>query len=84
LLHLTLYEKCHGILNDHKESGPRFNVSSEGWCSFNSIVSPSLYWGVRTLTDHMVSAPYTDLTNTSSSSNLVFPGGTDVTDQAPC
>ncbi len=25
----TLYEKCPGILNDHRESGPRFNVSSE-------------------------------------------------------
>ncbi len=22
-----LYEKCHGIFNDHRESGPRFNVS---------------------------------------------------------
>ncbi len=28
-LHRTLYEKCHGIFNDHRESGPRFNVSSE-------------------------------------------------------
>ncbi len=25
----TLYEKFHGIFNDHRESGPRFNVSSE-------------------------------------------------------
>ncbi len=25
----TLYEECHGIFNDHRESGPRFNVSSE-------------------------------------------------------
>ncbi len=25
----TLYEKCHGIFNDHRESGPRFNVPSE-------------------------------------------------------
>ncbi len=25
----TLYEKCHGIFNDHTVSGPRFNVSSE-------------------------------------------------------
>ncbi len=23
----TLYKKCHGIFNDHRESGPRFNVS---------------------------------------------------------
>ncbi len=25
----TLYEKCHGIFNDHRELGPRFNVTSE-------------------------------------------------------
>ncbi len=25
----TLYEKCHGIFNDHRGSGPRFIVSSE-------------------------------------------------------
>ncbi len=31
-LHPTLYEKFHGIFNDNRESGPRFNVSSEGWC----------------------------------------------------
>ncbi len=23
-LHRTLYKKCHGIFNDHRESGPRF------------------------------------------------------------
>ncbi len=28
----TLYEKCHGIFNDPRESGPRFNVSSERRC----------------------------------------------------
>ncbi len=28
----TLYEKCHGIFYDHRESGPRFNVSSERLC----------------------------------------------------
>ncbi len=28
-----LYFEGHpGIFNDHKESGPRFNVSSKGWC----------------------------------------------------
>ncbi len=21
-----------GFCNDHRESGPRFNISSEGWC----------------------------------------------------
>ncbi len=26
----TLYEKCHEIFNDHRESGPPFNISSEG------------------------------------------------------
>ncbi len=31
--------------NDHRESGTRFNVSSERRCLFGSIVSPSLYWG---------------------------------------
>ncbi len=25
----TFYEKCHGIFNDHRESGPRFKVSSK-------------------------------------------------------
>ncbi len=30
----TLYEKCHGFFNDHGESGPRFNVSSERRCFF--------------------------------------------------
>ncbi len=39
----TLYEKCHGIFNDHRESGPRFNISSEKTVLFGSIVSPSLY-----------------------------------------
>ncbi len=42
--------------------------------AFYSIVSPSLYWGIRTHTDHRVSTP-AGLTNTSSNSNLVFPGG---------
>ncbi len=40
----TLYDECHGIFNDHRESGSRFNVSS-------------LYWGVRIHTDHRVSTP---------------------------
>ncbi len=56
-LHPTLYDECHGICNDHRESGPRFNVSSERRCFFYSIVSPSLYWGVRNHTDHRVSTP---------------------------
>ncbi len=28
----SFYEKCHGIFNDHRESGPRFNISSERRC----------------------------------------------------
>ncbi len=28
----TLFEIHPGIFNDHKESGPRFNISCEGWC----------------------------------------------------
>ncbi len=28
----TLYEKCHGIFNDHRESEPRFKISSERQC----------------------------------------------------
>ncbi len=54
----TLYEKWHGIFNDHRESGSRFNISSERRCFFDSIVSLSPYWGVRTqYTDHRVSTP---------------------------
>ncbi len=29
---LLLYDECHGIFNDHRESGPRFNISSERRC----------------------------------------------------
>ncbi len=39
-----------GFVNDHRESGPRFNISSERRCFFDSIVSPSLYWAVMTHT----------------------------------
>ncbi len=41
----TLYEKCHGIFNDHRDSGPWFNVSSEGRCFFSQrlgIYDPNL------------------------------------------
>ncbi len=45
--------------NDHRESGPWFNISSEGYAFFvlflDSIISPSLYWGATTNTDHRVS-----------------------------
>ncbi len=53
-----LFTMCvMGFFNDHRESGLRFNISSERWCSFDSIVSPTLYWGIRTHTDHRVSTP---------------------------
>ncbi len=42
--------------------------------AFYSVVSPSLYWGVGP-TQTAGWAPPVGLTNTSSSSNLVFPGG---------
>ncbi len=29
---LLFFEEHTGIFNDHRESGPWFNVSSEGWC----------------------------------------------------
>ncbi len=41
-LHPTLYEKCHGIFNDHRESGPRFNVSSE-YCLIFVTLSKNIY-----------------------------------------
>ncbi len=39
----TRYEKCHGIFNDHRESGPQFNMT--------------ICWGIRTHTDPRVSTP---------------------------
>ncbi len=53
----TLYKKCHGIFNDHRESGPRFNVSSERRVFIWQSLYWSLYWGVRTHTDCRVSIP---------------------------
>ncbi len=40
-----LYENCHGIFNDHRESGPRFNVSSERLC-FLTVYRHRHYTGV--------------------------------------
>ncbi len=64
---LLFFEGHPGIFNDHRESGPRFNISSERRCFFFSIVSPSLYWGARTHTDQRVT-PSAGLPSTSSSS----------------
>ncbi len=68
----TLYEKCHGVYNDHRESGPRFNVSSEGQCFWQYY--PHHYTGALGPTQTTGWAPPAGLTNTSSSRNLVFPG----------
>ncbi len=54
---LLLFVGHPGICEDHIESGPQFNASKLSYSEyiFNSIVSPSLYWSVRSHTDHMVS-----------------------------
>ncbi len=33
----TLYKKCHVIFNGHRESGPRFKVSSERQCLLTTL-----------------------------------------------
>ncbi len=43
----TLYEKSHGIFNNRRESGPRFNVSSEGWCFFLQYSVPITILGCK-------------------------------------
>ncbi len=56
---LLFFEGHPGIFYDHRESGPRFNISSEGRCFFFffTVVSPSLYWGARTHPDRRASTP---------------------------
>ncbi len=44
----TLYEKCHGMFNDHRESGPRFNVS------FDTLDVPKQ----QTKTEIKINKPY--------------------------
>ncbi len=51
---LLFTRSAMGFLNDHRESGPQFNVSS---VLFDSLASPSLCWGVRTHTYCRVSTP---------------------------
>ncbi len=62
-LHPTLYEKCHGIFNDHRESGPRFNVSSERRCLL-TVWCPHHHTGVLGPTQTTGWAPPAGLTNT--------------------
>ncbi len=42
----TLYVKCYGIFNDHRESGHRFNVSFERQCSL-TVKCPRPGWGLH-------------------------------------
>ncbi len=70
----TLYEMCHGIFNYHRESGPRFNVSSERRCLLAEYC-PHHYTGALGPTQTTVWAPPAGLINTSSGSNLVISGG---------
>ncbi len=70
---LLFSEGYPGIFNNHRESGPQFSVSSEGRCFLQYSV-PRHYTGVLGPTQTTGWAPPAGLTNTSSSSNLVFPG----------
>ncbi len=70
---LLFSERYSGIFNNHRESGPRFSVSSEGRCFLQYSV-PRHYTGALGPTQTTGWAPPAGLTNTSSSSNLVFPG----------
>ncbi len=69
-----LFSKTSWIFNDHRESGPRFNVSSEGQC-FLTVYCPRHYTGALGPTQTTGWAPPAGLTNTSSNSNVVLPGG---------
>jgi len=40
----TLYEKCHGIFNYHRETGLQFNTSSKRQCLLQCSVSVTLLW----------------------------------------
>ncbi len=71
---LLFFEGHPGIFNDHRESGPQFNVSSEGQCLL-TVECPCHYSGVLGPTQTTGWAPPPGPSNTSSSSNLVFPGG---------
>jgi len=62
--HGTAVKSSHWIFNDHRKSGPRFNISSERQCL---LLYPHHYSGVLGPTYHRVRHP-TGLTNTSSSS----------------
>ncbi len=68
-----LFKRCV-IFNDHRESGPWFNISSKIQC-FLTVQCTRHYTGVLGTTQTTGWAPPAGLTNTSSNSNLVFPRG---------
>ncbi len=53
---LLFFDGHPGIFNDHRVSGPRFNISSKRRC-FLTVQCPHHYWVVRTHTDCRVSTP---------------------------
>ncbi len=63
------FEGHPGILNDHRESGPWFNVSS-WWTVLFTVQCPCHYTGVLGPTQTTGWAPPAGLTNTSSSQVL--------------
>ncbi len=52
---LVFFEGHPGIFNDHRESGPRFNVSSEGRVSANHLY---FYSGIEIFSENL---PYRSL-----------------------
>ncbi len=40
---LLFYEKCHGIFNDHRKSGPRFNLISNLYLEFIFLLQLHCY-----------------------------------------
>ncbi len=45
------------IFNDHRESGPRFNVSSEGWCFLQYSVPITILGREHTLLASLTPLP---------------------------
>ncbi len=71
-LHPYSYDECHVIFNDHRESGPRFNVSSERRCFLQYSV-PRHYTGALGPTQTTGWAPPAASLTPLQQQNLVFP-----------
>ncbi len=71
------FDRHTGIFNDHRESGPRFNVSSEGRCFFTVKCPRQYHWGIRTPNrpqgEHPLLASLTPLPTATQSSLEVLP-----------